>query len=432
MPNPGAPFARKSVAAKEDHEAPTHSMISVANEMFDKAADAIHLKDEYRALLKHPYRELTVQIPVHMDNGKLEIFWGFRVQHNAARGPYKGGIRFHPRVDLDEIRALAALMTWKTALVDIPFGGAKGGVACDPTKMSEEELKRLTRTYCGKIDYVIGPQRDIPAPDVNTNPKVMAWFMDEYGKKHGHTPSVVTGKPVELGGSPEREAATGRGVLIVTREACQSYSIPFKGARVVIQGFGNVGSNTALLMEEAGAKIVGVSDVHGGISNPKGLDVKKVVGHLKATGSVKGFPGSTAMTNEALLALDCDILIPAAMEGVLHEGNAAKVKAKLVVEAANGPTVTEADAIFEKRGIPVVPDILANAGGVTVSYFEWVQNIQQFSWRNAQVNEELERTMVRAYTEVQKIAKRDKVTLRMAAFMLAIQRVARAVELRGI
>jgi glutamate dehydrogenase (NAD(P)+) len=431
MANPGAPFL-KAAKPSPAKEAPPFSMISVANDMFDKAAEAIRLNPEYRTFLKHPYRELTVQIPIRMDDGHLEVFWGFRVQHNAARGPYKGGIRFHPRVDLDEIRALAALMTWKTALVDIPFGGAKGGVACDPGKMSEEELKRLTRGYCAKIDYIIGPQRDIPAPDVNTNPKVMAWFMDEYGKKHGHTPSVVTGKPVELGGCIEREAATGRGVLIVTREACQDLGISLKGARVVIQGFGNVGSNTALLMEQAGAKVVAASDVHGGIHNPKGLHAGKVLGHLKATGSLKGFPSAAAVTNEELLALDCDILIPAAMEGVLHAGNAGKVKARLVVEAANGPTDTEADRILGKRGIPVVPDILANAGGVTVSYFEWVQNIQQFSWKDTQVNEELERTMVKAFSEVRNLAKERKVSLRMAAFMLAIQRVARAVDLRGI
>ncbi len=427
MPNTG-PFASKT--AKKAADAP--SMIEDANDMFDQAAAALNLKQEYRVLLKHPYRELTVQIPIHMDDGRLEVFWGFRVQHNAARGPYKGGIRFHPRVDLDEVRALAALMTWKTALVDIPFGGAKGGVACDPTRMSEEELKRLTRGYCGKIDYIIGPQRDIPAPDVNTSPKVMAWFMDEYGKRHGHTPSVVTGKPVELGGCPEREAATGRGVVIVASEACKELGMSLKAARVVIQGFGNVGSNTAVLIEEAGARVVAVSDVNGGIHNPKGLDIKKVLAHSKEKGTLKGFPGAEAVTNEQLLVLDCDILIPAAMEGVLHAGNAPKVKAKLVIEAANGPTVTEADEIFAKRGIPVVPDILANAGGVTVSYFEWVQNIQQFAWQKTEVNEELERTMVKAFSAVAKLSKERKVSLRLAAFMLAIQRVARAVELRGI
>lgn len=427
MPNPGVPFE-----AKKPGKETSHSMIDMANGMFDQAADAIKLDPEYRLFLKHPYRELTVQIPIRMDNGHLEVFWGFRVQHNAARGPYKGGIRFHPRVDLDEIRALAALMTWKTALVNIPFGGAKGGVACDPAKMSEEELKRLTRTYCSKIDYIIGPQRDIPAPDVNTNPKVMAWFMDEYGRKHGHTPSVVTGKPVELGGSQERESATGRGVVIVTREACKSLGMKLQGARVAIQGFGNVGSNTALLMEEIGAKVVAVSDVHGGLINPKGIAVGKLMEHVRKTRSVVGFKGAEALSNDELLVSDCDILIPAAMENVLHAGNAPKVKAKLVIEAANGPTMEDADQILGKRGIPVVPDILANAGGVTVSYFEWVQNIQQFAWEKAEINTELERTMVRAFGEVQKVAQESKVSLRLAAFMVALKRVARAVELRGI
>jgi len=400
---------------------------------FDIAAKKIQLSDELALLIKTPDRELRVELPVLMDDGKLHSIIGYRVQHNNARGPYKGGLRYHQDVDLDEVRALASLMTWKTAVVDIPFGGAKGGVAIDPASMSVGELERLTREFTGRVDCVIGPLEDIPAPDVNTNAQTMAWIMDEYSKRHGHSPAVVTGKPVELGGSLGREEATGRGVCITLREAAKTYKLDLKKLTVAVQGFGNVGSNTArILDQELGVKVVAIGDVKGAVYNPRGIRFSDALAQLKNTGSVFGVKGGVKLTNEELLELKCDVLIPAALGNQLHGGNASSVKAKLIVEAANGPTTVEADEIFASRGIHLIPDIMANAGGVTVSYFEWAQNLQQFRWEYAKVIAELEKTMIHGYQSVLHTAEKYKVPMRIGAYILAVERVAKAAKLRGI
>ncbi len=408
------------------------TMYETANLYVDKVADAMGLDREIRILLKIPHREIRVEIPIRMDDGRLESFVGYRVQHNGVRGPQKGGIRYHPHVDFDEVRALAELMTWKTALVNIPFGGAKGGVTCDPSKLSRLELERLTRRFTSKIALVLGPYRDIPAPDMNTNAQVMAWMMDEYGRKNGHTPAVVTGKPVELGGSKGREAATGRGVAIITAEAAKSRDIEIKGARVVIQGFGNVGSFAARFLHEMGCRIVGVSDQFGGISNRDGIDVPAALAWIQQHKRLDGLPGSTTITNDDLLLLECDILIPAAIGGVIATSNAGQLRCRMIVEAANAPTSYRADEILEKRGIPLVPDILANAGGVTVSYFEWTQNLTQFFWDEGKVNDELRTILLRAYQETAAVAATRRTTMRQAAYIVALDRVAAATRLRGI
>jgi glutamate dehydrogenase (NAD(P)+) len=402
-----------------------------ATYFFHKAADRLGLPDEMRAVLATSYRELAVQIPVTMDDGKVRVYRGYRIQHNGARGPYKGGVRFHETADLDEVRALAALMTWKNALIDVPFGGAKGGVQCEPGVLSATELQRLTRRFTAMISYIIGVNRDIPAPDMGTNAQTMAWMMDAYGQKMGYQPAIVTGKPVELGGSPGREEATGRGVVICTTESARRLGLDFEGARVAIQGFGNVGSWAAAIASEHGAKVVAVSDVGGGTYRPNGLDLDAIARHQDEAISLVTFPGGEGVTNEELLELDCDILIPAAIEGVIGSHNADRIKAKLVIEAANGPTTPVADEILTDRGITVVPDILANAGGVTVSYFEWVQNIQQFQWDLDQVNDELTKRMTKATDQVWEHAEDKARTLRDAAFDIAVERVSRAAEIRG-
>jgi glutamate dehydrogenase (NAD(P)+) len=410
-----------------------HNPYSVVLHNFALAAKKIGMSEELAMLIRTPDRELRVELPVMMDDGKLHSIIGYRVQHNNARGPYKGGIRYHQEVDLDEVRALASLMTWKTAVVDIPFGGAKGGVTIDPTKLSPGELERLTRAFTSKIDLIIGPSEDIPAPDVNTNAQTMAWMMDEYSKSHGYSPAVVTGKPVELGGSLGREEATGRGVCIAFREAAKSYKMDLKKITVAIQGFGNVGSHTARILEqEMGVKVVAISDVKGGIYNPRGIRYTDAVAQIKNTGSVVGLKGCVKLTNEELLELKCDVLIPAALGNQLRGDNAHKVQAKLIIEAANGPTTYEADEIFASRGIPVIPDIYANAGGVTVSYFEWVQNVQRFRWEYPRILSELEKTMTAAFTAVHHMSEHHKVPLRIGAFILAVERVAKAAKLRGI
>jgi glutamate dehydrogenase (NAD(P)+) len=400
---------------------------------FTRAAERLGLNAEQQLMLKTPFREVKVEVPVRMDDGSLKVFLGFRIQHSGVRGPAKGGLRYHPAVDADEVRALAEAMTWKTAVVNIPFGGAKGGVACDPTQMSRAEVERITRKLVARIHLLLGPYRDVPAPDVNTNAQVMSWVFDEYSSRHGYSPACVTGKPLELGGSLGREQATGRGVLFVLAEHLKDLGKPLTGQRVVIQGFGNVGSNAALLLAEQGADIIAVSDVYGGIvsKNQKGLPVRDLVEHVKKTGSVGKFPGSEPASNEDLLTLECDVLIPAALECVLHKDNAAKVKAKIIAEAANLPTTPEADDLFAKRGVTVLPDILTNAGGVTVSYFEWAQNLQQVFWDEDHVNGELSKYMSRAYRAVADLAAQAKISLKDAAYQVAVERVARAETLRG-
>jgi glutamate dehydrogenase (NAD(P)+) len=401
------------------------------NLFFDRAAEHVGLDDEMRAVLRTSYRELTVQVPVRMDDGKLTVFSGYRVQHNAARGPYKGGIRYHPDADLEEVRALAALMTWKTAVLDIPYGGAKGGVQCDPAGMSEEEKERLTRRFTGMISYVLGVNRDIPAPDVNTNAQTMAWMFDAYSSRYGYTPAIVTGKPVELGGSYGREAATGRGVVYCLGEAARDLGLDLRGATVAVQGFGNVGSWTARLIGELGCRVVAVSDVRGGVHRGEGLDVQALVDHTAETGSVVGARDTEPISNEDLLELDVDVLIPAALDRVITERNAERVKAHTIVEAANYPVDPAGDDILKDRGITVIPDILANAGGVTVSYFEWVQNIQQFRWEEDQVNAELAKKMSMAWKNVHSRSVVDGVPLRLAAYAIAVSMVDRAERLRG-
>jgi glutamate dehydrogenase (NAD(P)+) len=402
-----------------------------ATYFFHQSADRLELNDHRRQILASSYRELAVQIPVRMDDGSIDVFRGYRIQHNGARGPYKGGIRYHPQADLDEVRALAALMTWKNALIDVPFGGAKGGVQCDPREMSEGEIQRLSRRFTAMISYVIGVNRDIPAPDMGTNAQTMAWMMDAYGQKYGYTPGIVTGKPVELGGSPGREEATGRGVVICTQEAAKRRNIDFAGARVAIQGYGNVGFWATAIAAEAGASIIAVSDVGGGTHNPKGLDLEALGHHGGESDTVSTFEGGEQLTNEELLELECDILIPAAIQGVITSDNADAIKAKMIVEAANGPITPTADATLNDRDIVVVPDILANAGGVTVSYFEWVQNIQQFKWELDQVNDELHKRMTSATDNVFDRAEAEGTSLRDAAFDIAVERVAHAAEIRG-
>jgi glutamate dehydrogenase (NAD(P)+) len=400
---------------------------------FDAAAERLQLPQPLRAILRKPKRELTVNFPVRMDDGEVEMYTGYRVQHNINRGPAKGGIRFDANVTLDEVRALAMWMTWKCSVVNIPFGGAKGGVIVDPRQLSRAEMERLTRRYATEIAGVIGPESDIPAPDVNTNPQVMAWIMDTYSMHQGYSvPAVVTGKPLSIGGSEGRMEATGRGVYIVTREACRTLGMPFEGALVIVQGFGNVGSVTARLLHQAGCKVIGLSDVYGAIYNEDGIDVNRALLHVQEHGRLSGLANSESVDGKALLELPCDILIPAALEGQLTHANADRIQAKLVVEAANGPTTTEADAILADRGISVVPDILANAGGVTVSYFEWVQDLQRFFWTEDEINDRLEQIMVRSFQAVD--AKRDEqgCGFRLAAYLLAVSRVAEATQVRGI
>jgi glutamate dehydrogenase (NAD(P)+) len=400
---------------------------------FDVAASKLGIDPGFQKVLRTPAKEITLYIPVLMDDGSIEVFVGYRVQHSIVRGPGKGGIRFSPAVTLDEVRALASWMTWKCAVVNIPFGGAKGGVICDPEKLSRRELEAITRRYTAELLADIGPERDVPAPDLGTNEQVMAWVMDTYSMHMRHTSTAsVTGKPLDLGGSRGRREATGRGVLVVTDQALRKLGRDRAGQRVVIQGFGNVGSVAAELMHEAGYTIVGVADIHGGIYNPKGIDVPKLMAHFLEGHTVAGFPGCEAVGPHDVLQLDCDILIPAAIENQITSKNADKIKASVIVEAANGPTTALADDILEKKGIYVVPDILANAGGVTVSYFEWVQDRQGYFWPEALVNERLEHLMVESFNDVSAYAERHKVSLRIAAYMLAIDRVAFALKLRGL
>ncbi len=405
-----------------------------AKQQIDIVADLIGINDGTREVLKHPKRELTVNFPVRMDDGSYRVFTGHRVQYNMARGPCKGGIRYHPQVSLDEVRALAAWMTWKCAVVNIPYGGAKGGVICDPKHMSKGELERLTRRYTSEISSIIGPEMDIPAPDVYTDSQTMSWIMDTYSMQKGYSvPGVVTGKPVSLGGSEGRGEATGRGCAYVIRESAKDLGLRVKNGTVAVQGFGNAGSVAAnILAEEQGAKIVAVSDSKGGIYKADGFNPRAVEEHKRKTGSVVGFPGAKTISNEEVLETQADILIPAALENQITKKNADKIRAKIVAEAANGPTLPEADTVLFQKKITVLPDILANAGGVTVSYFEWAQDIQGFFWSLAEVNSRLERVMVQSYNDVHKVATERKVHNRTAAYVLAIQRVVDAIRIRGI
>jgi glutamate dehydrogenase/leucine dehydrogenase len=412
----------------------TVNPFETAKRQVDIVADLLGIETGIREVLKHPKRELTVNFPVRMDDGTYRVFTGYRVQYNMARGPTKGGIRYHPQVTLDEVRALAAWMTWKCAVVNIPYGGAKGGVICDPKHMSKGELERLTRRYASEIASIIGPEMDIPAPDVYTDGQTMAWIMDTYSMLRGYSvPGVVTGKPLALGGSEGRGEATGRGCAYTIREGAKDAGVRVKNGTVAVQGFGNAGSVCAeLLFDEQGAKIVAASDSKGGIYKADGMNPHAIGQHKAKTGSVVGFPGAKAISNEELLELKVDILVPAALENQLTPKNADKVQAKLIAEAANGPTLPEADSVFFEKKITLLPDILANAGGVTVSYFEWAQDIQGYFWPLSEVNQRLERVMVQSYNDVHKVATERKVHNRTAAYVLAIQRVVDAIKIRGI
>jgi glutamate dehydrogenase (NAD(P)+) len=404
-----------------------------AQSQFDTAAEIIGLEPQLRQILREVQREFTCHFPVAMDDGRVEIFTGYRVQHNINRGPAKGGIRYHPDVSLDEVKALAMWMTWKCAVVNIPYGGAKGGVMVNPRKLSARELEHLTRRFAAEISILVGPDRDIPAPDVNTDAQIMAWIMDTLSMHAGYSVTAsVTGKPIEVGGSLGRVDATGRGVMICTLAALEHLGIKPHAARVAVQGFGNVGSVSARLLEEAGCTVVAVSDEFGGLHNPMGLPVRKLIEHRRKTGRLEGFDGAEALPGSGPLTVDCDVLVPAAIGNQITSRNAGDIKARLVVEGANGPTTPEADQILQKKGVLLVPDILANAGGVTVSYFEWVQDLQSFFWSEHEVNLKLQAIMQRAFKEVLTLAEKRDLSLRMAAYVLAVQRVASATRQRGL
>ena len=400
---------------------------------FDRAAELLDLEPGLYKVLRHAEKEITVSCPVMMDSGEVEVFTGYRVLYNTSRGPAKGGIRFDTAVTMEEVKALAAWMTWKCAVVNLPFGGSKGGVLCDPFKLSVGELERLTRRYTAGIVATLGPDSDVPAPDVNTNERVMAWVMDTYSMRMGHTvTAVVTGKPVEMGGSLGRREATGRGCMIVTKQALKHLGMPVQGTTVAVQGFGNVGSTAAKLLAQEGCKIVAISDKTGGYFNEKGVDIDAALTHVRKAKNLEGFGGATSITNEELLTLDVDVLVPAALENVITSKNAAKVRARIICEGANGPTTANADNILEEKGIFVIPDILANAGGVTVSYFEWVQDRGGYFWTEDVVNQRLTEIMCRSFADVLKLSQQHKVNMRTASYMLAISRVATVHRLRGI
>ncbi|HEV8547831.1 MAG TPA: Glu/Leu/Phe/Val dehydrogenase dimerization domain-containing protein [Polyangiaceae bacterium] len=410
----------------------TMNAYQTTNHYLERAFDLLAIPERLRTALLTPSRELRVELLIELDDGALGHYIGYRVQHDDSRGPFKGGLRYHPDVDLDEVRSLASLMTWKTAVVDVPFGGAKGGIQVDPKQLSTRELERLTRRFVEQISPVIGPDTDIPAPDMNTNPQVMGWFFDEYSRRRGFSPAVVTGKPLELHGSHGRDAATGRGCLFAIREVLAASGKKLEGTTFALQGFGNVGSWLARLLHERGARIVALSDLKGGVFKGDGLDIPALTAHLRTTGSVVDFPGTEPISNPDLLTVECDVLVPAALGHVLHEGNARDVRAKYVLEAANGPTSADADRIFSERGIVCVPDIWANAGGVTVSYFEWTQNTQKLRWSVEQVNEMLERHMVEAFRVIAQTMDELKCSMRTAAFAVGVRRVKEATLLRGI
>ena len=424
------PLVRQEQGAPEPAEG---SAYATAIRQLDAAAERLHLDEGLWLHLRSCKRELTAHFPVAMDNGKLAMFTGYRVQHNLARGPAKGGIRYHPKVDLDEVRALSMWMTWKCAVVNIPYGGAKGGVTCDPRTLSPGELERITRRYAAEMAIVLGPDRDIPAPDVNTNEQVMAWIMDTISMQKGYSvPGVVTGKPVSIGGTLGRVSATGDGVAVVASRALRPAGITVEDARVAIQGIGNAGGYGARALHKMGARIIAISDSQGGVYNPEGLEIEEVIAYKREHGSLQGCLLAEPISNEDLLALSCDVLVPAAIEGQITRRNAERVRARFVIEAANGPTTPEADAILEDKGVVVVPDILANAGGVIVSYFEWVQNLQGFFWDALEVTHQMERVLGNAFAQVVARADAEKVSLRAAAYLVAVERVAEAMRLRGV
>jgi glutamate dehydrogenase (NAD(P)+) len=407
--------------------------LAAALEQFEQAAEVLALEVGLREILRAPQREITMRFPVQTDDGSIRVFTGHRVWHNITRGPAKGGIRFHPNADLDEVRALAMWMTWKCALVRLPFGGAKGGVACDPRALSVRELERLTRRFTTELDGVIGPESDIPAPDMGTNAQVMAWMMDTYSMHRGYSvPGVVTGKPVELGGSEGRQKATGQGVADCVQEAARRIGLDLDGARVAIQGYGNVGSAAARALQRLGTRVVAITDIGGGVFRGDGLDLDRLTWHLRETDSIAGAPGAEPIANADLLALDVDVLVPAALEGQITAANAGQVRAKILAEAANGPTTPDADPILRERGVCVIPDILCNAGGVTVSYFEWVQNREAFFWTIEDINARLRRILVRAFNDVWRVAAERDLTPRLAAHVIAVSRVAEATRTRGL
>jgi glutamate dehydrogenase (NAD(P)+) len=407
------------------------SNLDIVRHYFDRAVERLELPDDIRTVFWTPYREVTVQIPVKLSDGKVHTFSGYRIQHNGARGPYKGGVRYHPEVDVDEIRALASLMTWKTAVANIPFGGAKGGINCPADQLDRDELQKITRSFMDKIEKILGPTRDIPAPDVNTNAQVMAWLMDEYGKLHGHTPAICTGKPIALEGSYGREQATGRGCVFMFREAAPQIGLTPADCTFVVQGYGNVGSWAARILQQLGASMVGVSDATGAIRSDGGIDADDLAAHLREGGKLTEFPGSEVISPDDLLAIECDVLIPAALGGMIHEGNADRVNTRMIIEGANSPTTPAADAILEEKGIHVIPDVMANAGGVVCSYFEWVQNLQHFRWSEREVNDKLGGIMRRAYRDVSSRSREERISLREASYLVGIERVVEASRTRG-
>lgn len=429
-----ASLSSATAAADQVETVPPDNMTTfeAVNYQFNRAARQLNLPEQLQISLKTPFREVMVELPLLLEGGGMRTYYGYRIQHDNSRGPMKGGLRYHPMVELDEVRALASLMTWKCAVVDLPYGGAKGGINCDPSELDPRQLEQLTRMFVERIHMVLGDNEDIPGPDVNTNQQVMAWFVDEYSKYAGFTPSIVTGKPVELGGSPGRLDATGRGVSIVTESVMADLGRPLQGARVALQGFGNVGSWAAHHLDALGARIVAASDVHGAVFAGDGFDVNRLRETVLREGSVTATDQGESITGDELLAIEVDVLVPAALEGALHSGNAKDVRARLIVEGANAPTTPAADRHFDEHGVTVVPDILANAGGVTVSYFEWAQNTQRIRWTAEEVDARLGDTLRSAYTDVRTISAEHGVSLRTAAYMLAVRRVASASALRGM
>jgi glutamate dehydrogenase (NAD(P)+) len=407
------------------------SNLDIVRHYFDGAVERLGMRDDLRPVFWSPYREVTVQIPIKQADGKVHVYSGYRIQHNGARGPYKGGVRFHPEVDIDEVRALASLMTWKTAVAGVPFGGAKGGVNCPANELEAPELQSIARSFMDKIEKVLGPTRDIPAPDVNTNAQVMAWFMDEYGKLHGHTPAICTGKPIALEGSHGREAATGRGCVYMFREAAPQLGLSPAETTFAVQGFGNVGSWAARIMQQLGCRMVAVSDASGAIRSDDGIDADELDRFVKSGGKLPEFEGAELIDPEDLVAVECDVFLPAALGGMIHEGNVDRMQCKMLIEGANSPTTPAADAILNEKGVYVIPDVMANAGGVVVSYFEWVQNLQHFRWEEREVNDKLGTIMRRAYREVSARAKEEGIPLRDAAYLVGIERVFEASRTRG-